>query len=474
MSKTVHKHCNIINYIRQVDTDLYDLVQDLCIGRIFVPRRGAPGLTFLRPDKELLSKIKKLAGGDNPEEAVAALQSLVLLDYLPSTEVFEDKKSDIPTFLRKKLEVASADGKKVVLKNGAELVLDSKFEARNDRSNIAVYIISKSLVPTDGEPANFSNASAGNKKVKGGAEYSGKSKADLFRLVLDACCDCSCSSSSKRDPALEILVSLMRYLEKNSHKENLSTVKSQLSSDTLTTLAIVLQPFRTDSTGVEYIPSSIYNDWVNKYGNSRLKDITSFCYVDNPVAYYVSAMNSAKEEYKELAASINKTREPMLDKVSKVSAVQQLNDFYTNSPIKGPGLRSSMQSKQAIAESELRVMGALLNEKTDGGTLDKDEALQVYEKTCKLDRPYMCSDKELISGSNLGFYFSSIYLIVRSDALLYVPGVCDHCDDLKCIADEDKNISLDKSIVPSLAHKECYDAKYNEQLKAFRALLTDL
>jgi len=106
MSKSiVKKHCSILNYVRHEDSDLYELVQDLCLGRMFNPRRQAAGVTFLHPSKALVKELQKMAGSDDPEKAVEHLQSLILVDHLPSINDFDAKKTDIPTFRGKKLPV---------------------------------------------------------------------------------------------------------------------------------------------------------------------------------------------------------------------------------------------------------------------------------------------------------------------------------------------------------------------------------
>jgi hypothetical protein len=448
MSKSVKKHCSILNYIRHSDNELYELVQDLCIGRMFVPRRGSPGLTFLHPSKELLAKIKDMATGDNPEEAVAALQSLVLLDYLPTIGDFDNKKTDIPTFLRNKLPVSGSDGKKVNLKNGAEIVLDKNFEARNDRSNIIVYKISKALVPTDTEKSDFSNVTKkSNRKIKGGAAFlDGRKK--LFEVVVLKCCD-----DSGDDPAMEVLVSLCDFLEHNDYKPELELVRSQLSYDTLASLAIVLQPFK--STGSPYLSNDILKKWTDVYTDGST---SVYCYNPNPGSDYEK--HRSKCQSCKISDGIEQINSDLTNVMSKLTVIpelpkayEKLSDIFVNN-INPKRLETLLSKTLALAESELRVYSALLHDNSEE-KLSVVELTKLFSHMCNLTVPYMVNDKESMANCNLGFYYSSAFLIARSNALCYVPSkFSDH--DLSKIASSDK-IDLDNG----------FKNKYNKTLEYY-------
>ena len=152
----VSRYCSILNYIKNSDEDLYDIITDLCIARWFTPRRKN-GITFLFPDSALVKKIKKIVGEDEPEKVIPLFKALILDDYLPEPSDFENKKSDIPTRDRKKLPIKNVSGDKIILSNGATLSPDKSFKPRSDRMNMAVYKLSGNLVPTDTEKADYSN-----------------------------------------------------------------------------------------------------------------------------------------------------------------------------------------------------------------------------------------------------------------------------------------------------------------------------
>jgi len=439
MSKSggVSKHCSILNYIKHENSELYELVQDLCIGRIFNPRRGTPGITFLHPDKSLLSQIKKMADGDNPEEAVAAIQSLVLLDYLPANSDFDDKKSDIPTFLRKKLPVASVSGAKVTLSNGAELTVDKKFKVRGDRSNMAVYNLTKKLVPTDTEPATFVNAKKGkNSKVKGGADFQ-RTKVALFEDVVTKQCE-----GKNRDYAMETLVSLVQYLKMTNSAKHLD-VCSQLSWDTLATLAIVLQPYRNVEDECTYITASDFAEFSTLY--SRGGELSSvYAYVINPHTTYKEMMESAVDSKAQNA--VKAIAEEVFDKTAKANVPVELAAGYKKAssrnvfPVNSVRAKVLQNNKLAMAESELRVMSAvLLDNCTD--VLDKNEFMDLFKFRCNLNAPYVVNSREQIQTSNIGFFYSVALLISRSSGFIHLP--CMPGSALSEIHDLNVFISLD-------------------------------
>jgi hypothetical protein len=435
MSKGVQKHCSVLNYIRHADEELYDLIQDLCIGRMFVPKRGSPGITFLRPDKSLLKQIQSMAAGDNPEEAVEAIQSLVLLDNLSSIREFDDKKSDIPTYLRQKLPVMSADGKKVTLKNGAEIHPDPEFEARGDRANISVYLISKSLVPAKTEESDFSNAKVKVAKKKGGADF-GDNRVDMFVAVLKS------MAGGDTEPAMELLVELHHFL---NGKPEQALVASQCSYDAIASLACVLQPYKNGNT---YLKDELVNEFRNyMYGTDA--SATSEFKAD---MHAFSLSGSVADEYKSLVEAQHPAASAVTDAVVKVSsevgklnAIKKLKDFYGRvGGIAGlPAARATYSVDELFAEAELRVMSAILFDNNPRPELG--ELQNLFEK-CNLDKPYMLADPDIVKGSNIGFYFSTVYLITRSDALLYVPGAVAAGVGLDEIFNESKQVNLSRYI----------------------------
>ena len=433
MSKGVSKYCSILNYLRHVDSDLYDLLQDLCLIKILIPNKKGTGLTFLRPDEALLKKLKSLAHGDNPEEAVEALQSMVLLDNVTNLESFKGK--GIPTYLKKKLPVKSVESGKVLLTNDAEIKKDPDFSNRKDTSNISVYILSKELVPVDGDDIDVKSYHKAKKEKKGGADLSG-GKTRLFENVVTAFC------SSDTDPAMELLVAMYGWAKGSNVKNEpaaqklVSAIEAKASFDTLATLAIIMRPYCKESP---YLTGDLFDQFASSYANADFKNFAG--YTNNA---------GAKDLYEGLAckqvatSTLVREAKALASKMSKVTAVELLSNYYQSKQT------ANFSAKELFAEAELRALSASMLD-NEAGRFKQccSQLLELYQR-CNLEIPYMCT-KELVSNLGVGFYYSTVYLIARSDALLYEPGTTG--DPLTDIANDKAFFSLNQRMQVVLQSK---------------------
>ena len=436
-SKGVSKYCSILNYLRHVDSDLYDLLQDLCLVKILIPNKKGRGLTFLRPDSTLFNKIKSLAQGDNPEEAVEALQSMVLLDNLPKLDAFHGK--GIPTYLKNKLPVKSVESSKVILSNGAEIERDPDFSSRKDIGNISVYILSKELVPVTGEVVDVKSYNKAKKEKKGGADLSGGKKQLFQRVVRDFC------NPSYGDTAMELLVALYGWATKCPYVQGhpdvpklVQAIEAKASFDTLATLAIIMRPYGNSP----YLSDELFSLFVAKYPQGDASFATFGAYTNN---------QGAVELYEKLARgttgkadSISKT---VARNMSKATAVSNLTNYYNELASK---MGNELSAKELFAEAELRVLSATMLDNS-AGCYDAKQLNGVYEN-CSLSSPYICSSPELLKTLGVGFYYSTVYLIARSDALAYTPGL-KGTGTLADIADDSKTISLNDAMCDLLSGK---------------------
>ena len=172
----------------------------------------------------------------------------------------------------------------------------------------------------------------------------------------------------------------------------------------------------------------------------------TYAYHRDPIAAYREYMAMAAQE---LPDQIRQACESTRDTLSKVSVVKKIAVCYKRltAPVsKVCSLRGSTLSnpKLALAESELRVFSAIIQDSARE-CIDHAEAASVFRSKCTLDQPYMLDQQQQISPSNIGFYFSSAYLLVRSDALCYWPGT-NFGNDLSVIIDESKFIDLSASL----------------------------
>ena len=441
MSKSgVSKYCSILNYLKHNHEDLYELIQDLCIGRIFNPRKGSDGVTFLCPDKALMAELKKHASGSDPEKAVEMIQSIVIPDHLPSLSDFE---GDLPTMVRgKKITVEKSSSSSVELSGGASVSHDKNWDHRKDRTNLAVHTLSGSF-PSLTE----SGASAKNKKraKKGGADMAGLKRQGLFAAVVSQCCQ-----QSKRDPAMELLVSLLQCLQQH-YPALFKCVQSQLSTDTLGTLYIVLQPNGASTT---YLSDEVLDRFCAMYHNPEFKQ---FCYVDEPATLYNKYMNSFKIP-DGVNKALNSCHETLMSQASKAALIKQLNSTFAELSKKSTEVRGvEVSAGQLFAEAELRVRSALMKmDYEQYGCLDEGECKLVFSKN--LSRPD--ASQELVNGNNIAYYYSTVYLIARSDALFYMPNL-----DTGSVLSKDPSLIVNENDVFALMPDKLDEDKLNAPYK---------
>lgn len=408
----VTQHCSILNYIRLTDQQLYTLIEELCLGRIFVPRKGSGGVTFLQPDEKLVTQFLKMEADGHGDKVVDHIRALVIQGCLDNVRDFDSINGQVVTSSKKVLPVSKIEHGTVYLEGGQKITPDTKFKRRTDRTNLAVYNITGKPIDVNSLKPADSNAKP-RVRIEGGAEY-GNDKAALFDQVLNTYFSVD---RGQRDPALEVLVSLMIYLTKKNNTVVLETVKSLLSTDTLTTLAIVLQPYK--SSGTIYISADLYADWKTEYsvGTTPL-----FSYIAAPVAYYNKMMDEAAKKYAIVIGALRKAQDDILSETNKANIVPQITAYYTTVAKQKqlPAARLSVASShaEAIAEAELRVLGFIM---LDDHSPSLATATTLYKTNCNLNRPYLCGDASIVAVMQAGVFYSTAYLMLRSEAIFHLP-----------------------------------------------------
>lgn len=414
MSKKVQKHCSILNYLEDADPELHSLIHKLCIGRNFVPRRGSAGLTFLRPDKSLSDKIKKAAYSEDPTEAVDMIRALILPDYFESLEEFDFKKSDIPNMLRKKVSIAAANAKKVTLSNGGEVVLDGNFASRKDRSNIAVYLLTKELVPIDGEDSHTIPEKKKDKK-KGGFEQSQlENRKVLWENVLNRHL-----KNEKRDLAMEALIILAAYTKRNAPEEY-KNILSQLSYDTLTTLYILLRP---SSPNQEFYISDLTLEKVGEQFKNGNTDVVFFA--KDISGLYQKIYEAGKQLCSSAYSAVHQARTKYCSSVSRPTLSNCLSgareDIKKGATSLPTARQNSLSNNVSLCESEVRVLASVICDSCQDKK-DSTASLKALYGNCNLDVPYYVQTN-MIADANIGFFYSGLYSILRSDYLFHLPGL---------------------------------------------------
>ena len=215
-------------------------------------------------------------------------------------------------------------------------------------------------------------------------------------------------------------------------------IKEKASYDTLATLAIIMRPYGTSP----YLSDSLFKEFAtNMHGNDPSFRTTTHIYTRNKdvLSVYEGLAGQSGD-----CSQLKSESQSIASKMSNVNAVKLLVNYYT-SKAGSTGLTAA----QLFAEAELRVISATILDNSEG-RYDKDELLAVY-RNCTLSKPYMCESADSVRSAGVGFYYSTVYLIARSDALWYQPGVTG--DSLSSIANDGAFISLNEAMESALSDK---------------------
>jgi hypothetical protein len=171
----------LTQYLEQLDKDLYQVFDDLCLFSLF--RVRGSGVTFLYPaDEKYRRTIINKAYSGTPEDAVAMVKSLVLLDFLPTPTEFANKRDDIPNAHRKQLAVKSANTQMVSLASGHTLTVDTKFTRFREGDSVAVYTLEGSdILPMGDTPATMKYANTRTKRQSNNRQHT--PEKDLAEFV---------------------------------------------------------------------------------------------------------------------------------------------------------------------------------------------------------------------------------------------------------------------------------------------------
>ena len=156
------KICSIVKFLSEHDKELYQTIGDLYLFKLFQVQ--GRGITFLYPtDKMFRCKLVNIAYSNDPSKAIDMIKSLVLLDYLPTTHEFSEKKDDIPNALKNKLDIDTIDDKCITLKSCHKITSNVKYLSMKFDDNAVVWNLSGAdALPTTGFQSSmkYSNKAA--------------------------------------------------------------------------------------------------------------------------------------------------------------------------------------------------------------------------------------------------------------------------------------------------------------------------
>ena len=430
MSEVKFNPEELLNFIENECPELFEIIQDLCLSRMFLLKKKIIGITFLIPDKELMQKIKQL-NNDDTEQLVPILQSLVLLMNLPNFRYFEKYMSDIPTFLQKKLPIQKIEKNKIILDNGSIITPNNKY-ANYFKGPFSIYNISDDFVPINSIDADYSNVNniKENKRQQPNEDNDEFSRSELFQHLFNN------YKKNKRDPFLEVIISLYDWAEKSNKEELMKLIKEQSSYDTLSSATIIFQPYKENHN--LYLKDEEFNEWCHYQ-----KYFKYYCDMSkgHPIDRYNKLLEHTDNDNN--IKLIYRNRKKAEEISSKPTIINVLNKNINDVTKYVCNLRQKnyADNKLAVSETELRVISSIMHDNDS----EINEYQTMFSKKLKLDEPFYLTNKSMKT-CNIGFYYSTAYLALRSNGYLYLSGNANinYKDDIDNIAVEGVNINLYK------------------------------
>ena len=360
MSKKNSKSPKLLDYIERVDSDLYNIISDLCLENIFIPKIGTPGLTFLLPiDKKFRSQLFELCNSNNLEDAdtaVKMISALLITDLLKTPADFMEKRDDIPNTLGQRLEIEGIKGLSILIKPGLEIKIDDRFKDNSKINKLAVWTLNNGGININGPEASLkyikkNKTKNGEKEshVENGTDNLNNIRMQIANNVEDDYKKIMSNNLQYRDVFLETTLSLISFMLKNEYcKELLINKIIPLLSFDKTDFYILFEPYKT--TGPYLISYRILNDWINERKIVKFKnvldDINNLLNntKDNKALIYSNAQGALNVINEKRNKLINTKMAPqnMVANIKKIYEElfksnifpQDLIDFYSNSSYK--------------------------------------------------------------------------------------------------------------------------------------------
>lgn len=221
------RSCTVADYLSSHHPKLFEAVQNLCIVGTLNPRHG-DGVTFVIPDDKTVDELHKASVSDDDAKLTAAVSTIkahTIPMYLATVAEFDAVKDDVPNGLDQRLEIESASGGVVTLKNGTTFKPDPKFKAMPHKAGLSAVFVATGAIPTAGPASTKKHAGRPPRPAgKGRAGAVGSDEPDVAK-VRGAICHTVESAMAPlvtrqtegaQNPYLAAVLSLLDFLKKAS------------------------------------------------------------------------------------------------------------------------------------------------------------------------------------------------------------------------------------------------------------------
>ena len=327
-----NNNISLSQWLKHYDKRLYNAIEEACALNLLRQERGSNGITMLYPiNKTLRNKIITLLEY-NDLEGLKIIQSMIIVDYLPTTYTWHDKKDDIPNKLGQLIEVASIDTRKIMLANGSILKkLYPENNTKNNSKNVAVWGYSIE------DPPSIKGKKATHKYVKKGAKSSKKTnnyqiKNNITPYKLSKICEVkSISLLNNRNrnymlqnPYINFIISYIKYLNKiKKHDKEIENVLNdtllKLSYSPEASFYIIFEPYCNSSKAPK-----LFYEWIKTTKGVNLYRNSSNIY--KRLVEKASTLEIANKKRKEVC----KLRQIVMDDLYPAGLRKALNQAYSN------------------------------------------------------------------------------------------------------------------------------------------------
>jgi hypothetical protein len=384
------KFCKISKYLEIYDHEIYQIFDDLCLFPLLRSRHK--GVTFLRPmDKSFRKELITATYSQNPEKAVEMIKTLILLDFLPTSESFKGKV--IPNSSKFQLVVDKIDGKKVILGSKHSLEVDSAFASLRRGDLSAVYKLNgKGSLPLSG--AQVSMDTMERKQVRGGADAARREIGNFVETTYG-------KGGEYKNVYRVTMACLYRYALKTNDRNLCKNIVDSMCASARASFYTIVEPYAEDTL--------IYQNFSEIIRQTLLvpKTYTDSCKIfegqydatRNEIIKFVYPNRNAAQE---LVAKNNNSRLTILKNMTHHSIRPELENAY--------------KDKKKMAKDSFTVYCFLSTREED-----RDPT---YFKNCfcpVVKNIYNNQLSILTHTADIAFTMSVYGNLLKSDAFMYVP-----------------------------------------------------
>jgi hypothetical protein len=232
-SKTNDTHCSLYGWLKDNNTELFNILEDMCAPGLFRPRHPT---TFLNPNEKLTQELVKMCDNGEGEEAFKILSSLFIFGKHSKLD------GELVSYNRKKYETDLSGLKK-----------DNSFIQWKSKDNTAVFSYDLPKFPKEGKAAQPPKLERKKRDVEGSSEGNHKRITDTEELFKDL--DNTDNALFKK--VARNLNSLLEHV-KSKNPSEFDKIKLLMDPNMVVSWFILVQP--TKSTD-HHISDDSYNDW---------------------------------------------------------------------------------------------------------------------------------------------------------------------------------------------------------------------